>query len=66
MCGFTPEVSVEAFVSDFRSFMFSEEATSAVEYAVVLALIVVVCIIAIMAVGENAFVAFWDVVEALE
>ena len=50
----------------FRNLILSEEATSAVEYAVGLALIIVVCIVAITAVGEAAYDALWDAVEALE
>lgn len=44
----------------------SDEAASAVEYAMMLALIVVVCIVAITAVGEAAYDVLWDVAESLE
>lgn len=53
-------------VNRFRNLILSEEASSAVEYAVVLALIVVVCIVAITAVGEAAYDAIWAAAEALE
>lgn len=49
-----------------RRFLFLEGATSAVEYAVMLALIVVVAIVAIVGLGEAAYDALWDAVEALE
>ena len=44
----------------------SEDASSAVEYAVMLALIVVVCIVAITAAGDVAYEALWDTVRGLE
>ena len=43
-----------------------EQATSAVEYAVMLSLIVVVCIVALVGLAEAAYDALWDAVEALE
>ncbi len=49
-----------------NSFFWSEEASSAVEYVVILSLIVAVCLVAVMAVGEAAYGALWDAVEALE
>ncbi|MEM6690230.1 MAG: hypothetical protein AAF664_12425 [Planctomycetota bacterium] len=49
-----------------RRLIDDEQATSAVEYAVLLSLIVVVCLVAITAIGESAYDAMWDVVEILE
>jgi len=41
-----------------QHFLVSEDGPTAVEYAVMLALIVVVCLTAINAIGENANTAF--------
>jgi len=50
---------------DIKRFMIEDDASTAVEYAVVLSLILVVCLVAISAVGEATFGALWDAVEAL-
>ena len=42
------------FASSLRAFLENEDGPTAVEYAVMLALIIVVCITAITAVGNNA------------
>ena len=44
--------------SQVRSFLASEEGPTAVEYAVMLTLIVVVCLTAISSIGTNASSAF--------
>lgn len=44
----------------------NDDATSAVEYAVLLALIVAVCLTVVMTLGEASYDALWDVVEALD
>ena len=44
-----------------RRFIASEEGPTAVEYAVMLALIVIVCLTAIRSVGTNASNTFTDV-----
>ena len=44
-----------------RNFMVSEDGPTAVEYAVMLALIVVVCLTAISAIGTNASATFQNV-----
>lgn len=49
-----------------RVLLRGEEGTSAVEYAMVLALIIVVCIGAVTTLGESMHSAMWDVVESLE
>ena len=41
-----------------QHFLVSEDGPTAVEYAVMLALIVIVCLTAISAIGENANTAF--------
>ena len=44
-----------------RRFLSAEDGPTAVEYAVMLALIIVVCLVAITAVGTNANKTFSDV-----
>ncbi len=51
--------------TSFQRFLMSEEGPTAVEYAVMLALIVVVCLTAIRAVGTNANAKFDAVKDAL-
>jgi len=48
-----------------QQFLVSEDGPTAVEYAVMLALIVVVCLTAIQAVGNNANAKFGQVRNAL-
>jgi pilus assembly protein Flp/PilA len=48
-----------------KNFLVSEDGPTAVEYAVMLALIVVVCLTAIQAVGNNANTKFGEVRDAL-
>jgi pilus assembly protein Flp/PilA len=48
-----------------KKFLKSEDGPTAVEYAVMLALIVVVCLTAIRAVGTNAATKFNDIKDAL-
>ena len=48
-----------------QRFLVSEDGPTAVEYAVMLALIVIVCLTAIRAVGTNASAAFQSVADAL-
>ena len=48
-----------------QRFLVSEDGPTAVEYAVMLALIVVVCLTAIQAVGNNANTKFGEVRDAL-
>jgi pilus assembly protein Flp/PilA len=45
---------MNAFAQKLCRFVFSEEGPTAVEYAVMLALIVIVCLTAITAIGTNA------------
>lgn len=48
-----------------KQFLVSEDGPTAVEYAVMLALIVVVCLTAITAIGNNANTKFGEVGAAL-
>lgn len=47
--------------SRIRKFVRSEDGPTAVEYAVMLALIVIVCLTAIQSIGSNANLAFQKV-----
>ena len=49
------------FVKSVKRFLVSEDGPTAVEYAVMLALIIVVCLTAIQAVGTNAQSTFNNV-----
>ncbi len=53
------------FVNSITRFLISEDGPTAVEYAVMLALIIVVCLTAIQAVGTNANAKFNTVKNAL-
>ena len=59
----------EGFMSQFalrvRRFLVSEDGPTAVEYAVMLALIVVVCLVAIGQIGTNANTTFGNVAGSL-
>jgi len=48
-----------------KTFLVSEDGPTAVEYAVMLALIVVVCLTAIQAIGTNANTKFGEIRDAL-
>ena len=56
---------MNALVSSMKAFLRSEDGPTATEYAVLLALIIVVCITAITAVGGKANAAFQSVDNAL-
>lgn len=49
---------MKSFASKVRRFLVSEDGPTAVEYAVMLALIVIVCLAAISSVGTNASSTF--------
>ncbi len=49
------------FANSVKRFLVSEDGPTAVEYAVMLALIVVVCLTAIQAIGTNAATTFTNV-----
>lgn len=48
-----------------RRFLQSEDGPTAVEYAVMLALIVIVCLTAIQAIGTNASTTFQNIADTL-
>jgi pilus assembly protein Flp/PilA len=54
-----------SFLKSVRNFLVSEDGPTAVEYAVMLALIVIVCIASVSAVGSNANARFNKVKTAL-
>lgn len=56
---------MKKFASSVKTFLVSEDGPTAVEYAVMLALIVVVCLAAVSAVGSNANARFNKVSSAL-
>jgi pilus assembly protein Flp/PilA len=51
-------MNTKQFASSITRFLISEDGPTAVEYAVMLALIVVVCLTAIQAIGTNANTTF--------
>jgi pilus assembly protein Flp/PilA len=56
---------MRALLSRLRRFVSREDGPTAVEYAVMLALIVVVCLTAIKTVGTNAKTTFTNVANSL-
>jgi pilus assembly protein Flp/PilA len=52
---------MKSFALKLRKFMVSEDGPTAVEYAVMLALIVIVCLSAITTLGTNAKTTFTNV-----
>ena len=52
---------MKTFANSLKRFLVSEDGPTAVEYAVMLALIIVVCLTAIQAVGTNASTTFTSV-----
>jgi pilus assembly protein Flp/PilA len=52
-------------IRHIRSFLKSEDGPTAVEYAVMLALIIVVCLTAIQAIGSNANLTFNSVANVM-
>lgn len=56
-----PEDEMKVFAKKVQRFLASEDGPTAVEYAVMLALIVIVCLAAIRSIGTNASAAFTNV-----
>jgi len=56
---------MKSFVKTVQEFLAAEDGPTAVEYAVMLALIVIVCLTAIQAIGTNANSKFEQVKDAL-
>jgi pilus assembly protein Flp/PilA len=57
---------MQAFAQSVKKFLVSEDGPTAVEYAVMLALIVIVCLTAIQAIGTNANAKFNAAATALK
>lgn len=57
--------SMKSLAKKVVRFLASEDGPTAVEYAVMLALIVIVCLTAITAIGNNANATFQDVADQL-
>ena len=56
---------MKCFLTHVKHFLKSEDGPTAVEYAVMLALIIVVCLTAISAIGTNASSTFNKVSQSL-
>jgi pilus assembly protein Flp/PilA len=56
---------MKSFAKKVQRFLVSEDGPTAVEYAVMLALIVIVCLTAIRSVGTNANTTFEGVANSL-
>jgi pilus assembly protein Flp/PilA len=56
---------MKSFALQVRRFLVSEDGPTAVEYAVMLALIVIVCLAAIGSIGTNAKTTFTNVANSL-
>lgn len=56
---------MKSLANSVRRFLVSEDGPTAVEYAVMLALIVIVCLTAIGQIGTNAQTTFNEVAEQL-
>ncbi len=56
---------MKTFAAQVKRFLVSEDGPTAVEYAVMLALIVVVCLTAISTIGTNASTTFNNVSQSL-
>jgi pilus assembly protein Flp/PilA len=62
---FETEQPMNTFAMKLQRFLVSEDGPTAVEYAVMLALIIVVCLTAIQAIGTNANATFNSVAAKL-
>ena len=56
---------MKSLATKVRHFLVSEDGPTAVEYAVMLALIVIVCLTAISAIGTNANTAFDSIADRM-
>jgi pilus assembly protein Flp/PilA len=61
----TRESAIRQFTKKVVKFLKAEDGPTAVEYAVMLALIIVACIVAVTALGQNANTTFQTVKNAL-
>ena len=56
---------MKSLAKKVQRFLVSEDGPTAVEYAVMLALIVIVCLTAIQAIGTNASTTFQEVADQI-
>ena len=56
---------MKKFAKKVQNFLVSEDGPTAVEYAVMLALIIIVCLAAISAIGSNANTTFSNVAQSI-
>jgi pilus assembly protein Flp/PilA len=56
---------MKSFALKVRKFLVSEDGPTAVEYAVMLALIIIVCLVAITSIGTQASTTFSNVASSL-
>jgi len=66
MLSYPSEEDMKSIVTKVQRFLKSEDGPTAVEYAIMLALIVIVCLTAIQAIGTNASAAFQDIADDLD
>jgi pilus assembly protein Flp/PilA len=59
------EIAMRRIATEIRRFLKSDDGPTAVEYAVMLALIIVVCLVAITAVGTQASTTFSNVANSI-
>lgn len=59
------EKNMKGFAKKIQRFLASEDGPTAVEYAVMLALIVIVCLTAVRAIGTNAQVTFQNIADQI-
>jgi pilus assembly protein Flp/PilA len=59
------ERAMNSLALKIRQFLVSEDGPTAVEYAVMLALIIIVCLTAISAIGTNASTTFNNVAQSI-
>lgn len=65
MMSYPSEEDMKSVFSKVQNFLKSEDGPTAVEYAIMLALIVIVCLTAIQAIGTNASATFQDIADDL-
>ena len=56
---------MQSFATKVRKFLVSEDGPTAVEYAVMLSLIIVVCLAAVTTIGQNASSVFSKVANSI-
>ena len=57
---------MKSIANKAQRFLKSEDGPTAVEYAIMLALIVIVCLTAIQAIGTNAAASFQNIADELD